>query len=210
MLEIPLILKGAMISGSLIMAIGAQNAYVLKQGLLRQHVFWVCLVCFVCDAMLIAIGVLGLGALISQSAVLSNVLAVAGVLFLLGYGLRSFYSAFRSTHALQAEASTTSAPASLRSTILTTLALTLLNPHVYLDTMVIIGGIAGTLPALGKWSFLLGATLSSLCWFFGLGYGARLLRPIFQKPISWRVLEFFIGCLMLSIAWGLLRYLWIQ
>lgn len=206
MLDLQTALKGAAISGGLIMAIGAQNTFVLKQGLLRQHVLWVCLTCALCDAVMITIGVMGLGAILSKSPLLSTALTAGGIAFLLGYALRSFYSAFRSNSAIDANAAQ-KAPPALAATIAATLAISLLNPHVYLDTVVIIGGIAATLSPTHKLSFLAGAIASSFLWFFSLGYGARLLQPLFRQPKAWRMLEFFVGCLMLWIAWGLVRHL---
>ena len=209
MFDSSLFIKGATVGVSLIMAIGAQNAFVLKQGLLRQHIGWVCLICFLCDLVLISIGVFGLGSLISQSPMLSIGLAGAGAVFLFTYAARSFYQAFKSNSTMDVStisgAGSSTIPA--RTIIATTLAITLLNPHVYLDTVVIIGGIAGTLPAHGKVSFLLGTCIASGIWFYSLGYGARYLRPLFKNPKSWRILEFFVGCLMVWIAWGLVRFI---
>ncbi len=198
-------LKGALIGGGLIIAIGAQNAFVLKQGLLRQHVLWVCLLCFLCDLILMTIGVLGLGTLINASRWLTLALALLGALFLLWYGYRSFRSAFTSTTHL-GDTDAQAAQNSLKSVLLATLAVTLLNPHVYLDTVVIIGGVAGTLTAQQKLHFLAGAALSSLVWFMSLGFGARLLQPLFRNPKAWRVLEFLIGLVMVWIALELLGF----
>lgn len=200
-----LVIKGAMISGALIMAIGSQNAFVLKQGLLRQHILAVVLTCFVCDMLLMVMGVLGLGSLINASRTLSVLLAGFGALFLLWYGARSLFNAFQSSQTLD-QAAGISADAGRRQVILSTLAITLLNPHVYLDTVVIIGGVAGTLPLADKALFLMGALLASLTWFFGLGYGARCLWPLLRKPKAWRVLELLIGGTMWWIAYGLVRF----
>ncbi|HVK99370.1 MAG TPA: LysE/ArgO family amino acid transporter [Dongiaceae bacterium] len=199
------VLKGALISGGLIIAIGAQNAFVLKQGLLRNHIFWVSLTCFLCDFLLMTVGVLGLGTLINSSVWLTLGLAVFGALFLLGYGIRSFRSAFTSSNSLH-ESVGQATQSSVKKIWLSTLAVTLLNPHVYLDTVVIIGGVAGTLSIDQKIQFLLGASLASLIWFMGIGYGARLLLPLFENPKAWRVLEFLIGLIMTWIAFELLRY----
>lgn len=209
LLDQSLIIKGATVGLSLIMAIGAQNAFVLKQGLLRQHIGWVCFICVLCDLILLSIGVLGFGRLVSQSPFLSILLTVAGSIFLLAYAFRSFYQAFKSTNALEVTTCATEKKnqPSAHKMVATTLTITLLNPHVYLDTVVLIGGITATLPDSGKFSFLLGACFASAIWFCSLGFGARYLRPLFQKPCAWRILEFLVGCLMLWIASGLLRFL---
>lgn len=202
-----IVLKGALVSGSLIMAIGAQNAFVLKQGLLRQHIFWVALICFACDFLLISLGVLGLGGLISRSVCLSAALALAGGTFLFWYGTKSFRAAMSKEHgALVVQ--TDSVSGSLKKTVAATLAMTLLNPHVYLDTVVLIGGIAAPLSAAQKPWFLLGAVVMSFVWFFGLGYGARLLKPIFANPKSWRILEGLIGIMMWYLALGLFVFVY--
>lgn len=147
------LLKGFIIGGSLIVAIGAQNAFVLKQGLLKQHVFGVALTCFLCDALLMTLGVFGVGSLINASRVLMLMLATLGFLFLVGYGARSFYSAFRSQQALTAETSLQK-EVGLQRTLLATLTITLLNPHVYLDTVMIVGGVSAPLPVADKALFL--------------------------------------------------------
>ena len=170
--------QGFWVSFGLIVAIGAQNAHVLKQGLLKQHVFWVCLLCFVCDALLMSAGVLGLGSLIQQSQVATLALAVIGAVFLFWYGIRSFGSAYRGGATLSIQDG--QGKQTFKRAIATTLALTLLNPHVYLDTLVLVGSIASPLAFGQKFWFLGGAMLASGLWFFGLGYGARLLLPLFS------------------------------
>ncbi|MGV6987739.1 LysE/ArgO family amino acid transporter [Testudinibacter sp. P80/BLE/0925] len=199
------LLQGFFVSASLIIAIGAQNAFVLKQGLLKQNIFWVALTCFLCDFVLIGIGVLGFGSLIGQNPSATLALAVVGALFLLVYGARAFRSAYQGTSGLSLD-KTERPPQSAVKIVLITLGLTLLNPHVYLDTVVIIGGIASTLLFEQKLQFLLGAVFASGLWFFGLGYGARLLIPLFKRPKTWRVLDFAIGCIMWLIAFSLARY----
>ncbi len=203
------LLKGAMISGSLIIAIGGQNAFVLKQGLLKQHIFWVALICFACDLLLISVGVYGMGGVISGNAGWSMALAVLGGLFLFGYGWRSFRSAWAQQHsALTTD--TQSTIGSLSKTVLATLAVTLLNPHVYLDTVVLIGSLAASVPHGDKVWFLLGATGVSFVWFFGLAYGARLLRPVFANPRAWQILEGGIGVMMWWLSWGLFAFAYQQ
>lgn len=198
-------LKGAMVASGLIIAIGAQNAFVLKQGLARQHIFWVALICFLCDAVLMSAGVLGLGALIKGSPVATLSLTLIGAVFLFWYGFNAFRSALMGTAHLEA-AKQRVQNVSLRTVVGTTLALTLLNPHVYLDTVVVLGGVAGTLALAEKLPFLLGAISVSGVWFFGLGYGARLLSPLFQKPRTWQALDLLIGVIMWWIALELLLY----
>ncbi|SMB90476.1 L-lysine exporter family protein LysE/ArgO [Pasteurella testudinis DSM 23072] len=199
------LLQGFLVTASLIIAIGAQNAFVLKQALLKQNIFWVALTCFICDFVLIGIGVMGFGSLIGQSPSATLALAVVGALFLLVYGARAFRSAYRGGSGLTLD-QTERPPQSAVKTVLITLGLTLLNPHVYLDTVVIIGGIASTLLFEQKLQFLIGAVFASGLWFFGLGYGARLLIPLFKRPKTWRILDFAIGCIMWLIAFSLARY----
>ncbi|MDO4636985.1 MAG: LysE family transporter [Lautropia sp.] len=197
-------LRGALLGGGMIIAIGAQNAFLLKQGLLRNHVFWVALTCFGCDVLLMTLGVMGVGSALGASTGWSVALAVLGAVFLGSYAGRSFIGAWRGGHALVAGEA--EAGGRLRSVVLATLGITLLNPHVYLDTVLVVGGVAGTLPYQGKLQFLAGALLASACWFFGLGYGARLLAPWFRKAVTWRILDALIGLFMLWIAAGLVAY----
>ena len=137
------ILRGSMISASLIIAIGAQNLFVLKQGLLKNHIFFVASICFICDFTLMAIGIWGVGAFISSNPIITNVLAIFGALFLIWYGFNAFKSAIQGNSTMQVD-STQQQKNALTKVILFTLAVTLLNPHVYLDTVVIVDGIAGT------------------------------------------------------------------
>lgn len=189
-------LSGFSLGFSLILAIGAQNAFVLRQGLHRQHVFWVCAVCALSDAILILAGVEGLNTVIAGVPWLAPVLRYGGAAFLTWYGLRSWKAAWQGTGALTAAEA---ADRPLLPTLLTCLALTWLNPHVYLDTLLLIGSISTRFPGQTA-QFALGAMLSSLIFFFSLGYGAALLRPVFAKPVSWRVLDVLIGIVMGSIA----------
>lgn len=198
------LLTGFVVSGGLIIAIGAQNAFVLKQGLLKQHVFWVCLTCFLCDFSLIGLGVLGLGGVMERYPTLQLSLAVFGAVFLTLYGIRAFISSYKGGQALSED--DRPAPHSLQKTLAFTLAITLLNPHVYLDTLVLIGISASPLTLEQKYLFLIGAWSASALWFFGLGYGARLLIPYFKKSITWRLLDAGIGLVMWGIAVGLFRY----
>lgn len=184
---------------SLILAIGAQNAFVLKQGLLRQHVFAVCLFCAVSDALLIAAGVAGAGTIAAKAPLFLQVMRWGGAAFLIWYGFRSFRAACRGGDALRAA---DTGPARLGPTIGTIAALTWLNPHVYLDTVVLLGAVSANQP--DRTAFALGAMTASFVFFFSLGYGARLLQPIFRKPSAWRVLDVIVGVMMWSIAAGLI------
>lgn len=185
---------------SLIIAIGAQNAFVLRQGLRREHVLPVVVVCALSDALLIVAGVAGVGAALTLLPWLLPVVTVGGAVFLTVYGLLAARRAWR-PHTLTAEAGGRATP--LATTVGTCLALTWLNPHVYLDTVVLLGSIANS-QADGRWWFAAGAVLGSLVWFGALGFGARLLRPLFARPVAWRVLDGVIAVVMLALAVGLL------
>lgn len=192
-------LSGLFLSGSLILAIGSQNAFVLKQGLRKRHVFWVCLVCSVSDAALILAGVLGFSAVTQYAAHVVPLVKYAGALFLFVYGLLHFHAAL--TKSMSMGDSHIEAP-SLRRTLLVCLALTWLNPHVYLDTLLLIGSVSTRFPG-EQWFFAAGGITASLAFFFCLGYGARLLLPLFKKPVAWKVLDVIVGVTMWTIAWQL-------
>ena len=182
---------------SLILAIGAQNAYVLRQGLLNRHVFWVCLICAASDAALIAAGVLGVGTLAASSPVAVRIAAGAGAVFLFGYGGLRLRSAAR-PRAMTAETGGTAE--SLKTAAMTTLALTWLNPHVYLDTVLLLGGISARFAGWGRGFFGLGAVAASFVFFFSLGYGARRLAPVFARPSAWRILDATVAVVMFAIG----------
>lgn len=200
-------IQGFLVCGGLIIAIGAQNAFVLKQGLLKNNILPIILTCFACDFVLISLGVLGLGSMISESQMATVALAIVGTLFLTVYGARAFRSAYRGNSTLELSHDNHVQQSTWKA-IATTLAITLLNPHVYLDCFAIIGGIAGTIPADSKIFFLAGALCTSLLWFFGLGYGARLLIPFFKRSITWRILDGMIGLVMWAIAFNLAKFAW--
>lgn len=185
---------------SLIVAIGAQNAFVLRQGIRREHVGPVALLCALADALLIGAGVLGIGTLVERAPVVLDVVKWGGVAFLLGYALLALRRAVH-PDALRAGGSATGA--SLRSALATAAALTFLNPHVYLDTVLLLGSIANQHGEDGRWVFAVGATVGSFGWFFGLGYGARRLAPLFARPTAWRVLDALIAVVMTLIALSL-------
>lgn len=192
-------LTGLQTGLALIMAIGAQNAFVLRQGIRREHVFVVCFICALSDAVLIALGVGGLGAISGVAPWILPLMRWGGVAFLLAYGARAFWAAFKGGAALEAEGA---AETKLSKIVLTVVALTWLNPHVYLDTVVLLGSIAAQFGA-ARWEFALGGMTGSFLFFFTLGYGARLLAPVFAKPVSWRVLDVLVGLVMWSIAFKL-------
>ena len=194
------LLAGLGLGLSLIVAIGSQNAFVLRQGLRREHVFWVVAICALSDAVLIGLGIWGLGAIIESADALLIVVRIGGAAFLVWYGVRSAMRAWR-PGTLSAESS--GAPLPLRSAIITVLALTWLNPHVYLDTVVLLGSIGATYGD-SRWIFGLGAALGSVVWFTALGFGSRLLRPLFAKPLAWRILDAAIALVMFAIATSLL------
>ena len=190
--------SGFLLGLSLIIAIGSQNAFVLKQGLRREHIFIVCLFCAVSDALLISAGVAGFGAVTARFPQVVTIAKFAGVIFLLGYGLQSLYASVRLSHALDTEGAVVT---SLKKAILLCIGFTWLNPHVYLDTLVLVGMVSTG--ADNKLLFGLGAVSASFCFFFALGYGARLLKPLFTKPKAWNILDGLVGILMLYLAWHL-------
>lgn len=186
---------------ALIVAIGAQNAFVLRQGLRGEHVVAVVAVCALSDLLLIIAGVAGTGALLDRVPTAVPVMRWLGAAFLLGYGALAARRALRPAGALVAQASQQTP---LLPTVLTASALTWLNPHVYLDTVVLLGSVAATHDDL-RWHFGAGAAVGSLLWFSVLGAGARLLRPVFAKPRAWRVLDATIAVVMGILAVGLVR-----
>jgi len=191
---------GLFLGFSLILAIGAQNAFVLKQGLKKHHVFLVCFICALSDAILISLGVGGFGIVIKQFPEIEQIARYLGALFLVVYGLKSLIAAFNNSQSLTPEGEL---PKALMKTALTCLAFTWLNPHVYLDTIVLLGSISTQYEST-KIAFALGAISSSFIFFFSLGYGARILIPIFEKPKAWQVLDFIIALIMFAIAFSLI------
>lgn len=194
-------LKGFIVTISLIMAIGAQNAYVLKLGLLKQHVLMAVLMCISFDIILISAGVFGLGYFIQGNQFLINCIAVIGIAFLLIYAVLSFKSAFRN-ESMQIDGNVKTNP--IKQVVSLILVFTFLNPHTYLDTILLIGGIGANIENHLKIYFLLGAVTASAIWFFSLGFGSRFLIPLFKKPITWKILDISIGFLMIYIAYSLL------
>lgn len=194
-------LTGLLLGGGLIIAIGSQNAYVLKQGLLRSHVFIICLICALSDAILITIGTTGIGKIIESHPDWLKAITWFGAAYLFIFGIISFRAAL-SNQTLSAAAADSSQ--NTKVIISTVLALTFLNPHVYLDTVLLIGSISSPYDSSERLYFTLGAISASFIWFFSLGYGARLLIPLFKKPSAWKVLNSLIGLLMWWIAYSLI------
>jgi L-lysine exporter family protein LysE/ArgO len=181
---------------SLILAIGSQNAFVLKQGLKGEHLLMVCLICAFSDAVLILIGVSGFHVLVSHYPEIVSIARYGGATFLFIYGLRSFYNAWSASSTLNPS---DIASSSWIKSALTCLAFTWLNPHVYLDTVVLLGSISAQF-AYELVYFSSGAITASFTFFIALGYGAKLLRPVFARARSWQILEILIGCIMWAIA----------
>ena len=193
----PSFLAGLGTGLSLIVAIGAQNAFVLKQGLRRQHVFAVSLFCAVSDALLIAAGVAGAGAIARNAPWFLSAMRWGGAAFLIWYGFRSARAAWHGGEALRAEGAVVP---SLGATLGTIAALTWLNPHVYLDTVVLLGTMATPYPVWGRATFAAGGALASAVWFLTLGFGSRWLAPVFASPGAWRVLDGVTAATMLVLA----------
>ena len=192
--------SGFFLSAALIMAIGAQNLFVLRQGLRREHVGAIVLFCGCADALLIAAGVGGVGALLAAIPQLNTALALGGAAFLGWYGMR----ALGRMAARDAMVVSDAQGVTLGRALAATAAFTFLNPHVYLDTVLLMGAAGSTQPADLRPIFVAGAATASFTWFAALGFGARLLKPIFVRPAAWRVLDAFVGVVMLTLAASLL------
>ena len=190
------ILTGLGAGAALIIAIGAQNAFVLRQGIRREHVAPIVLVCAVSDIVLIIAGVAGIGAIIEAAPIALEIVRWAGAAFLLGYAVVAARRALRPQPLKPGDAPSMS----VRAAVLTAIALTWLNPHVYLDTVVLLGSIANATGETARWFVALGASVASVLWFSALGFGARLLAPLFARPTSWRVLDAGIAVVMLVLA----------
>jgi L-lysine exporter family protein LysE/ArgO len=195
--SIAALLSGLGAGLSLIVAIGAQNAFVLRQGLRREHVLPIVLICIVSDAVLMLLGVAGIGGLTQAAPLAVEILRWAGAGFLLVYAV---FSARRALHPARLETVGPDGGMKRLAAILTCLSITWLNPHVYLDTVVLLGSLASSQGADGRWFFAAGAVTGSVLWFSGLGYGARLLAPVFAKPAAWRVLDGAISVFMIVLA----------
>ena len=200
-MDLAVFFTGMMMSLSLIVAIGAQNAFVLRQGLRGEHVLAVCLACAISDAILITVGVTSFRTVSEWLPWLEPVMRYGGAAFLTWYGVKSLMSALRSNEALAADSSLPKTD--LFRTLVACLALTWLNPHVYLDTVILLGAISTQFTG-SQGSFAVGAVLGSFVFFFSLGYGAIKLRPVFERPTAWRILETLIAMVMWIIAFKLL------
>jgi L-lysine exporter family protein LysE/ArgO len=180
---------------SLIVAIGAQNAFLLRLGLARNHIFTAVAICAISDALLIALGIGGLGVIVEQSDLALEIVKWIGVTYLVIFALRSFWKARFPDALLPSEQSTRK----LSAVVAATLAFTFLNPHVYLDTVLLVGSI-GNQYGPDRWWFALGAAIASATWFISLGFGSRALAPLMSRASTWRILDTAIGIIMLLIA----------
>lgn len=197
---LPAVMSGFLLSATLIIAIGAQNLFVLRQGLKREHVGPIVLFCGFADLALISAGVAGVGAFLTAIPQLVMAATLAGATFLGWYGVK----ALRRMAVPEAMAVGYAPGLTLRRALATTAAFTFLNPHVYLDTVLLMGMIGAARPVAMRPFFVLGAAIASFAWFAALGFGARLLRPIFAKPASWRVLDAGVGMIMLALSASLI------
>ncbi|WP_264981091.1 LysE/ArgO family amino acid transporter [Pseudodesulfovibrio portus] len=193
-------ISGFGMGGGLIVAIGAQNAFVLTQGVRRNHHVAVAALCIFCDAVLISFGVTGVGTLVASNPTLGMIAAWGGAAFLAWYGFSALKSAI-SGGSLDAG---TEEGRGLRHTLTLTLAVTLLNPHVYLDTIVFMGSISGQFPTPDRYLFGAGAITASFCWFVGLTLCGRMLAPLFSRPVTWRILDSVVCLTMWIIAASLI------
>lgn len=193
-------LQGMGVGAGLIIAIGAQNVFVLTQGIRKQYHWLTALICSISDVLLIFVGAAGVGSLIAGNHALQTGAAWLGAAFLGWYGLRALLSVTAENSLQQKQRGA----ANLRIIVLTALALTFLNPHVYIDTVLLLGSIGGQYQAGDRYLFALGASLSSILWFFSLSFGGALLAPIFQKSISWRFLNLLVCATMWLIAYQLI------
>jgi len=205
---------GFALSATLIIAIGAQNAFVLRQGLRREHVLVIVAFCAIADLLLIGAGVAGVARVLGEAPRLTLALTAGGILFLAWYGIRALRRA-RTTGVMDVGtgggaggAANVAGGASLRRAVAQAAGFTFLNPHVYLDTVLLMGSIGARQPADLRFWFVGGAAAASGVWFTSLGFGARLLRPVFRTPRAWQVLDTLIGLTMLVLAGSLVRKLW--
>jgi len=193
-------IQGFGTGGGLIVAIGAQNAFVLSQGVRRNHHFIVALICIVCDAVFISVGVAGFGRAVSTNPTLSQLAAWGGAGFLFFYGLRSLRSALRGGSMDISDRSMRT----LRAAIFTTFAVTLLNPHFYLDTVILLGSVSSQFHGESRLYFWVGAVSASTLWFISLSLGGQMLAPLFKKQISWRILDSMVCATMWALAVSLI------
>ncbi len=191
-------LQGFLISFGLIVAIGAQNIYVLKKGLLKEYTFLIASICFLLDSTLIISGVKGVGKILELYPSFFIYITWLGIIFLISYGFLALKNAFKPQ---KMKISTKKDKKNLSQTIVATLAISLLNPHVYLDTLMLIGSIGSQFKGFNQNIFILGATSASFIWFFSLAYGSRVLIPLFKKTATWRLLDIFTAFIMFYVAY---------
>jgi L-lysine exporter family protein LysE/ArgO len=190
------LLAGFATTLTLIVAIGAQNAFVLRQGLRREHVLPVVLICSLSDALLISSGIAGLGAVLTSSQLAIDLAKYGGALFLFTYAVIAARRALNPAAMSPADHT----PSALRSVVLTCLGFTFLNPHVYLDTVILLGSLANQRGPDGRWIYGLGSVAASFGWFFSLGFFARKLGPVFARPRAWQILDGSIALIMTGLA----------
>ncbi|MDJ0335192.1 LysE/ArgO family amino acid transporter [Salinibacterium sp. G-O1] len=190
------VVAGFLSGAALIIAIGAQNAFVLRQGIRREHVLPIVVVCAASDAVLIALGVAGIGTLVTAAPVVLEIVRWIGAAFLVGYAIFAARRAIRPAALVVGKGDAMS----LVAAVGTAVALTWLNPHVYLDTVLLLGSLSTAHGSSGRWWFAAGAIVASVAWFTALGFGARLLRGLFAKPMAWRILDLSIAVVMLILA----------
>lgn len=193
-------LQGMGVGAGLIVAIGAQNAFVLTQGIRRQHHWLIASLCSLSDMLLIFIGTAGIGGIVAQNPALQRGAAWTGAAFLFWLGARACRGAFMAKRLLAGH----EVAVEVRTAVLTTLALTFLNPHVYIDTVLLLGSIGGQYQSVERYAFALGASAASFLWFFALSVAGTLLAPLFQKSIAWRILDLVVWLTMWGIAWQLI------
>lgn len=201
-MHVTTLFQGFFMGAGLIMAIGAQNAFVIKQGLKGNHLLLTALTCCLCDGVLIVLGVMGIGLLINDHTNWLTAIRWFGAAFLVVYGILSFIKAFK-PETLAAEL-TQSKNSSKTATLLALLGFTLLNPHTYIDTFLLLGGIGAQHCGVDKYLFIIGTLSASVLWFFGLTYGAARLTPLFQNPKAWQLLNSGVGVMMIVIAYKLI------
>lgn len=195
-------LKGFLLMLSLIVAIGAQNMFVIKQAILKNHIFAICTICFLCDAILMSFGIFGIGEILAKSKTISLIITILGIGFLIFYAIISLKSALtiKTSESIQVNR-----PLSLKKAILLTLAITLLNPHVYLDTVILVG--ANALSVDDKLGFFIGGASASLLWFYSLGFGVSKVSNILLNPNIYRYIEILTAIIMLILACNLCLFI---
>lgn len=199
-----LVSKGFLIAFSLFAAIGAQNVFVLKNGIMKNHIFYICLTCILCDIILVSIGIFGIASFIAKNKIITILFGVIGGIFVLVYGLLALKSAFKADSSLILK--NNGKRDTLQKTIIQTLFITLINPHVYLDTIVILGAISLPLDFYGKIFFACGVICASISWFFCLGFASYKASILFKNPKTWVFLDLFTAIVMFVVAYGLISF----